>query len=74
MEDDEPEDESIWDTERLLRWRKVKKASGRWGKEYLVLFKNRPADELWWIPEEQFADRTELEEEIRRDQPTEDTS
>ena len=46
LESTEPVDEDIWDTERLLRWRCVKKANGRWGREFLVLFRNRPADEL----------------------------
>ena len=62
------EEEEPWETEKLLRWRKVK-IHNRVQREFLVIWKDRPLDESQWVLESEFLDKEELESDIRRDKP-----
>ena len=69
----EPEDDELYEVEKLLRWRWVG-PSGRRYKEFLVLWKGWSIDDASWIPSENFTYARELKKMITRDKPTEDTS
>ena len=63
--------EEILETEKLIRWRRVRRGSG-WSREFLVLWKGSTADDLEWVAEERFVDPRELEADIARDHPSEE--
>ena len=70
LEDEEGEYEEV-ETERILRWRKVKR-NRKWTRDFLVLLKNRPLADATWVREEHFFDKAELEFELGHDQPVEE--
>ena len=69
---EEPEvEESYYQIEKLLRWRRVKR--GRCEKtEYLVLWKDYQIEEAQWIRAENFIKPTELQKYIEEDDPQEE--
>ena len=68
----EVEGEPQYMVEKILRWRRVKQGR-RSTREFLVTWTGYPVDEAEWIPEHNFRDRAELEDQLAQDQPTEDT-
>ena len=68
----EVEGEPQYLVEKILRWRRVKQGR-RSTREFLVTWTGYPVDEAEWIPEQNFRDRAELEDQLAQDQPTEDT-
>ena len=66
----EPE---YFEYEKVLRWRKVGRGSNA-HKEYLVLWKDRPLDEMSWIPEAYFQYPEALRARIQLDKPVEEPS
>ena len=69
----ETEGQRYYETEKILRWRKVKRGN-RWKREYLVMWKDRPIDEISWVPEENFPDKKSLEADLEHDQPEEEST
>ena len=69
----ETEGQRYYETEKILRWCKVKRGN-RWKREYLVMWKDRPIDEISWVPEENFPDKKSLEADLKHDQPEEEST
>ena len=68
----EVEDTPQYLVERILHWRWVRRG-WRHIQEFLVTWIGFPLDEAKWIPEANFKDRAQLEDQIAKDQPVEDT-
>ena len=66
------ENEPRYEVERILRWRTRKTSRNKSKKEYLVLWSGYPMEEASWIPAENFDDQDRLQEDLLRDQPTEE--
>ena len=64
----ETEDQEIFESEKILRWRRTKVGNVT-KREFLVLWKDRPAEECSWVMEEDFVDKNELEEQLSTDKP-----
>ena len=58
--------------ERILHWRWVRRGRRRI-QEFLVTWTRFPLDEAEWIPEANFRDRVQLQNQIAQNQPMEDT-
>ena len=71
-QDVEVEDEPQYLVERMLRWRMVRRGRRR-EREFLVTWTGYPVDEAEWIPEGNFRDRAQMEQQIAQDRPVEDT-
>ena len=63
--------EKRYEVEKILRWRK--KAGDSREKEYLVLWAGYPIEEATWEPKESFDDLKTLQENLKEDQPLEET-
>ena len=59
-----------FETEKILRWRWVRKGR-RLTKEYLVLWRGQPVDEMSWIAEADLPDPEILHQTIEEDKPEE---
>ena len=66
------ENEPRYEVERILHWRTRKTSRNKSKKEYLVLWSGYPMEEASWIPAENFDDQDRLQEDLLRDQPTEE--
>lgn len=62
------DDEVVWDSEKLLRWRKTK-VGNLVKREFLILWKDRPLEDTCWVSEDDFVDQDELREAIEKDKP-----
>ena len=70
--DDVPEvEEPYYAIEKLLRWCKVKRGR-KFSKEYSVLWKAYPIEEVSWIQASQFSHPIQLEHYQQEDQPQEE--
>ena len=67
------EEEEASEVEKILRWRKIKKGNRRI-RQFLVTLKGKPLDEAMWVDEEDFTNPAELQQDLERDNPTEDPS
>ena len=65
-----PEAEQTGETEKMLRWRWVRHGR-RLTKEYLVLWRDQPVDEMSWVPEANFLDPEALRQDLEEDKPEE---
>ena len=70
LDTQEPE---YFEYDKLLRWRKVGRGSNA-HKEYLVLWKDRPLEEMSWIPKAQFQYPEDLRAHIHHDKLVEEPS
>ena len=69
---DVPEvEESYFEIEKILRWRKVKRRNSI-VKQYLVLWKNYPVEDAQWIEAGQFSHPSQLQSYLDEDQPLEE--
>ena len=65
-----PEAEQTGEMEKVLRWRWVRRGR-RLTKEYLVLWRDQPVDEISWVPEANFPDPEALRQDLEEDTPEE---
>ena len=67
--DDVPDvEESYYEIERILRWRKMKRRR-KISKKYLVLWKGYPIEEAAWIQASQLSHPNQLQHHLQEDQP-----
>ena len=67
---EEPKAVQYYETEKIIRWRWV--GQGRWRtKKYLVLWRDQPVEEMSWVPEANFPDKTALQQGLDEDKPEE---
>ena len=63
-------DSASLEVEKVLRWRWVRRGR-RLTKEYLVMWRDRPVDELSWVHEGNFPDPAALCTDLTEDKPPE---
>ena len=67
----EVDDGPVYNVERILRWRSVRRGRRR-VREFLVTWEGFPLDEAEWIQEADFHDKVMMEAQIRQDRPREE--
>ncbi|MCG8451681.1 MAG: hypothetical protein MI717_00690, partial [Spirochaetales bacterium] len=67
----EVDDGPVYNVERILRWRAVRRGRRR-VREFLVTWEGFPLDEAEWIQEANFHDKQMMEVQIKQDKPREE--
>ena len=67
---EEPKAVQYYETEKIVRWRWVGQGRRR-TKEYLVLWRDQPVEEMSWVPEANFPDKDALQQDLDEDKPEE---